>query len=347
VSTLFIKRASASDNVLLFLVSASFSVLATRFLLDISGYPQIARGNLHLAHAIFGGLFLSIANVLMLTLHGKKIRQASAIIAGLGFGQFIDELGKFITRDNNYFFQPVPMLIYLTFIFLFFLYHYLDKYTPRTPKEIIYEVFEYFEEFAENNFHAPIKQKITHALQRLLEDSAQNYHLFARGILHTVEDLPVVPKPKAKFYVQRIRSSWHWLEEVTTERRPVFYFLLILFLIYLVISLSGTITLIQIVVQNHAIPARFKVDTRFDLIWLFGELISQTFSAIFMTRGFLYLVRRRRIRALEFFKIGLAINILITHVFTFYFRQFSTIPELLLTLAMFAVVHNILEEERS
>jgi len=33
--------------------------------------------------------------------------------------KFIDELGKFITSDNNYFFQPTISLIYIVFIIIF------------------------------------------------------------------------------------------------------------------------------------------------------------------------------------------------------------------------------------
>lgn len=43
------------------------------------------------------------------------MQRLCALIGGIGFGLFIDELGKFITRDNNYFFQPTIGLIYAVF----------------------------------------------------------------------------------------------------------------------------------------------------------------------------------------------------------------------------------------
>ena len=46
-------------------------------------------------------------------------RRSSRSSAGAGFGWFIDELGKFITRDVNYFFQPTIALIYIMFIVMY------------------------------------------------------------------------------------------------------------------------------------------------------------------------------------------------------------------------------------
>jgi hypothetical protein len=54
-----------------------------------------------------------IAIGLLLTLLGRGPRVPAAIVGGVGFGFFIDELGKFITEDNNYFFEPAAALIYL------------------------------------------------------------------------------------------------------------------------------------------------------------------------------------------------------------------------------------------
>ena len=51
------------------------------------------------------------------------IQHVAAIIAGLGFGTFIDEIGKFVTADNDYFFRPAVSLIYVVLVIVFLVAH--------------------------------------------------------------------------------------------------------------------------------------------------------------------------------------------------------------------------------
>jgi hypothetical protein len=344
----FIKRSSASDYLLLFLVAAAFSVLGTRFYLYLFDYPQLffPHYSLHLAHALLGGFFLTLSNILLFTYHGRRLRQTAAIIGGIGFGQFIDELGKYMTSDNNYFFKPVPMLIYLIFILLFFVYRNLDKYTPRQPKEILYDMLEYFEAIFEDKFHAPLQKEVVVALEAVTGSNNKTYSMLAEGMLGILQVMKPHPLQK-NHHLDRIRSSWKWIEEFTTERRPVFYFILILFLVYIANTALGTTLFLQAVILRQYQLIQYAVDTRVEFVMIFSQLASQVISSVIIFRGLWFLVRRKKIRALELFETGLAINIMVTQVFTFYFQQFSASIGLLVSIASFLIVHNMLEDAKS
>jgi len=76
-------------------------VLGNRVFLIITGYPQLGNGTLHISHAIWGALMMAVAIVFALSFLAPNNRTFIAFIGGCGFGWFIDELGKFITRDVN------------------------------------------------------------------------------------------------------------------------------------------------------------------------------------------------------------------------------------------------------
>ncbi len=116
-----------------FLVAAVAAVLVIRFFLELTGYPQLGGHGLHIAHMLWGGLLMLAALVLMLAFLGKHVQHLAAIVAGIGFGTFIDELGKFITSDNDYFFQPTMALIYATFVLLFLAFRAIE------PRELLSE----------------------------------------------------------------------------------------------------------------------------------------------------------------------------------------------------------------
>src|SRR4051812_37840058 len=102
-----------------FLVCAASTILIIRTELWLTNYPQLGGHGLHIAHLLWGGLLMLVAIGILVTFLGRAPRRTAAIVGGVGFGFFIDELGKFVTSDNNYFFKPAAAMIYATFIGLF------------------------------------------------------------------------------------------------------------------------------------------------------------------------------------------------------------------------------------
>lgn len=100
----------------IFLFVAIATVLVTRGLLAATGYPKVGTGELHIAHVLWGGLLLGAAVVILLIGMGTQVRTWAAFIAGIGFGLFIDELGKFLTKDVNYFYTPAVAIMYIVFV---------------------------------------------------------------------------------------------------------------------------------------------------------------------------------------------------------------------------------------
>ncbi|HLX34951.1 MAG TPA: hypothetical protein VKR30_06850 [Candidatus Limnocylindrales bacterium] len=99
-----------------FFIAAVASFLGIRWFLALTNYPKIGTNGLHIAHMLWGGLLMLVALLLLLGYLDRNIHHAAAIIAGLGFGTFIDEIGKFVTSDNDYFYRPAVALVYVAFV---------------------------------------------------------------------------------------------------------------------------------------------------------------------------------------------------------------------------------------
>jgi len=134
---LFLRNRQLNSLLELFLVASVSSVLVIRFMLAASGYPQLGNSSLHIAHMLWGGLLMLVALVLLLSFLGRRIQVLAALLGGIGFGTFVDELGKFITRDTNYFYQPTIALIYCIFIVLLLSFQKLDRRLYSSPQECL------------------------------------------------------------------------------------------------------------------------------------------------------------------------------------------------------------------
>src|SRR5512133_4047535 len=96
-----VKREGAERYLFLSLISFAMSVIFTRTFLELTGYPKMGNSTLHIAHVLWGGLLLFIASLLPLIFANRWMYNAGAVLAGLGVGLFIDEVGKFITSTND------------------------------------------------------------------------------------------------------------------------------------------------------------------------------------------------------------------------------------------------------
>jgi len=131
-----VRDTDTGDLLELLMVMSVVTILINRAFLAMTQYPQIAFGSMHISHMLWGGLLMLVALVMLFRYWNPSIRRLAAFISGVGFGLFIDELGKFITKDNDYFFQPTIALIYLIFIAMYLAFRGLLSRAPLSPDEL-------------------------------------------------------------------------------------------------------------------------------------------------------------------------------------------------------------------
>jgi hypothetical protein len=107
---------TAERSLLIMLIGFAVSVIATRWFLALAGYPKIGGGDLHIAHALWGGGLLFVGSLLPIVWTGHRVHDLAAALSGVGMGLFIDEVGKFITTRNDYFYPAAAPIIYSTFL---------------------------------------------------------------------------------------------------------------------------------------------------------------------------------------------------------------------------------------
>jgi hypothetical protein len=196
------------------LLTGVATILVIRTQLWLTNYPQLGGRGLHIAHLLWGGLFMLIAIGLLLTFLGRPIRQVAAVVGGVGFGFFIDELGKFITADNDYFFQPAAALIYLIFVGLFLLTRHLQQQGGLTSAERLANAIDLLSSAARGDVDVRDRRRALELLDGA--DPADPLVSPLRELVTTIDAVPArAPSRGARLaaslrarYLHLIEQSW-------------------------------------------------------------------------------------------------------------------------------------------
>jgi uncharacterized membrane protein YwzB len=124
----------SSQLMVIVLVSCALTVALTRLFLVLTGYPQIGNSTFHLAHALWGGLALFLAAIMALVVHNRGAVVIVALLTGVGFGLFVDEVGKFITQKNDYFFPLAAPIVYACLLLILLLTELARRHQLRSPR---------------------------------------------------------------------------------------------------------------------------------------------------------------------------------------------------------------------
>jgi hypothetical protein len=162
-----LQRDAAERYLFLTLVSFAASVSLTRLFLSIANYPQIGGGDVHIAHVLWGGLLLYVSAILPLLFANRAVYTVGAIMAGTGVGLFIDEIGKFITKQNDYFFPIAASLIYVVFLLTLVAFLHIRRLARTRQRDELTRVFEDLWEAQHHTLtpsqYARLKQRLEYA----------------------------------------------------------------------------------------------------------------------------------------------------------------------------------------
>jgi hypothetical protein len=327
---------------LTFFVTAIATELCIRTQLYLTHYPQLGGHGLHIAHLLWGGMFMVVALAILLSLLGRRARQAAALIGGVGFGFFIDELGKFITADNNYFYKPAAGLIYLIFIGLYIGSRAYQRHRGLDDDEKVRNAVELIGEATRGPFKVEYRDQ---ALSLLAE--VPSSHPLCDPLVALAEDIDTQPNPDPPWY-RRLADATAARYRGWTEHG---WFHALFFSVFAAWALAGVVLVLGLVLSvtfsDHAARAEFERDSFGHLNFLnLASLVSTGVSCVMVAFGLVRLARRQRLDAYAWFTRALLVSIFVTRVFTFVESQFGAVFGLAIDVLLLITVQLMAQQER-
>lgn len=321
-----------------FIISAVTAILGIRVFLSFANYPSLGGDFFHISHMLWGGLLMAVAMVMTLVFLDNDIKRIAAVIAGLGFGTFIDEIGKFITRDNDYFYKPSFALMYVTFILIYLTLHLVNRKKEFSDKEYLVNSIEIMKDAVNNELDPQEKKK---ALLYLSRSNPENHISLTLKELYAELDTIHQPEPSL---LRAVQIEIKQLYEALINKRWFKRGLIIFFLIQAGISLM--IALLLLIEKNtFVLPALLLSHTFTSESFNGLHFITTLASSIFVLLGIMQ-IYTSRLEALRWFKRSVLVSVLLSQVFAFYFHPTRAFATFLFNILILTSLNYMIDNEK-
>ncbi len=325
--------ARASRHLALMVAAFATSVVATRLYLEMTGYPQIGNDTFHFAHALWGGLLQLIAALLLLTFVNRWIVSLSAIFAGVGIGLFVDEVGKFITQRNDYFFPLAAPIIYVVFLLTLLVYIIVRRLSTTDPRSEMAHIFQGLEELLESDLSASERDDMLLRLRKLTAQTERPDLAALAGYIETfLKSKEIALVPERRSFGNRTLDQFRALENRFISQTLAHRVLVAIYL------LNGFSALLMLVVLVGGVSASQNVLTELlallvidesnitnatSLTWYLVMIGLNILTGLLLLAGLIAFALKRDRMAINLGAIALIITLTFTNTLSFYFHQFA------------------------
>ncbi|GAP14812.1 hypothetical protein LARV_02588 [Longilinea arvoryzae] len=338
-----VRRPDSEQLILLSLVSFASTVIITRLFLELTGYPQLGNSELHIAHVLWGGLLLFIAALLPLIFLNQWVFTLTAIFGGVGVGLFIDEVGKFITQTNNYFYPPAAPIIYGFFLLTVLVYFQIRR-NPRTtsPRVRMYYALHTMAEVLDNDLDANEERTLTTDLTWVAQQ-VQDPQLaqMARAILEYIQSDQTVVVDRQPTVFERVKYTvLKFLDGLFTKRITR----IVLVVMLGIMSLAAIVEVVYLLVFRFGLNIHIPIplfltlgeySAQFHIRWFLYRVALQAAIGILSLIGLVLIFRGDEKHGLFWAQVSLIISLTGLNLIVFYIDQFSAVIN---TFYQFAIV---------
>ena len=335
-------RAADADLLDTFLVSAIATVVVIRIFLEATGYPQLGGGGFHIAHVLWGGLGMLVAIVLLLLYLTSTTRLIAAIVGGAGFGAFVDELGKFVTSDNDYFFKPTAAILYAFFVVLFLATREVRRFRGLSPEECLVNAVEMGEKLAMGTLTVDDRERALQLLAR-----ADQAHPLVAPL--RVSFLAADPAPISFARLRWVRSAGARTYAAIVSSR---WFRRILAAVFIVAGLAFVLTAIATVALLGGAffgvldaQVALQEETAGGPIASVIQAIAGLVAGVLIVRG-VFALRHSRATAYRAFELAILVDLLLVQPFAFLDVGFGASTDVFIDLALLATLRFLQTQER-